>query len=473
MKSTSLLLALLVALAPTAARAAEDAADAAAKEEEARRLAAVKALGKSEVQLSALAGLHVFNRDGILGRANNRVAGTAIDTAPQFGARISYLPIQRFAAEFMATTTPSSTSESVGVGVHAALLHANLFVLTGRVRPFVFAGGGIQLLTSSDTRVIETDLRPVGDLGAGMAVDIGDFWGVRADARVRAVPGMESAVAADGVFGLALFSRFPPPPKPPPLVPVIVDSDRDGLADKLDRCPREAGSLRNDGCPITSDRDHDGVLDAQDQCPDEIGTAATRGCADPDGDGFYGTADACPTQAGQAIDNGCPPVDTDGDGLVDRLDRCPKEPETKNGLEDDDGCPDELPKAVVPPPEPPPPPPAITKAAQSLDFQTGSAVLTPASQPFLDTLANELKIAGTARLEVVGHTDDRGNEALNTQLSQRRAEAVRAELLKRGVAADRIVATGKGSSEPIASNDTEEGRKKNRRVVFNVLPNAP
>ena len=72
-------------------------------------------------------------------------------------------------------------------------------------------------------------------------------------------------------------------------------------------------------------------------------------------------------------------------------------------------------------------------------------------------------------MELAGHTDSVGSEAYNQQLSQRRAESVRNYLLDLGVDPDQLTAVGYGESKPIRSNDTEEGRERNRRVEFNVV----
>ena len=110
----------------------------------------------------------------------------------------------------------------------------------------------------------------------------------------------------------------------------------------------------------------------------------------------------------------------------------------------------------------------IAKAYDNLTFKTGSAEIIKASYPFLDGIAEYMKANPSFSLLIVGHTDSQGDEAYNQRLSEDRAEAVKSYLIKKGVGEISITAEGKGESEPIADNNTTEGREKNRRVVFSV-----
>lgn len=101
-------------------------------------------------------------------------------------------------------------------------------------------------------------------------------------------------------------------------------------------------------------------------------------------------------------------------------------------------------------------------------FETGSAQLKATSNAELDQLAKELKAKPALNIEISGHTDNVGNEATNKLLSKNRADAVKAYLVEKGIAETRLTTVGHGSAKPIASNDTEEGRKQNRRVEFVV-----
>jgi len=110
----------------------------------------------------------------------------------------------------------------------------------------------------------------------------------------------------------------------------------------------------------------------------------------------------------------------------------------------------------------------IAKAYDNLNFKTGSATITNSSFKFLDGIADYMKSNPEFTLSIVGHTDNVGSDEYNQKLSEDRAEAVKSYLIKKGIGEISITAEGKGETEPIASNDTPEGREKNRRVVFSV-----
>lgn len=95
-------------------------------------------------------------------------------------------------------------------------------------------------------------------------------------------------------------------------------------------------------------------------------------------------------------------------------------------------------------------------------FDTNSAMVKPSMKPVLNEIARGLDT--TVMVDVIGHTDSRGSDAINQPLSVRRADAVRTYLETRGVASQRINIAGAGSSQPVASNDTDAGRAQNRRV---------
>tara|TARA_R110001583_G_scaffold195470_1_gene374010 strand:- start:6800 stop:7867 length:1068 start_codon:yes stop_codon:yes gene_type:complete len=141
--------------------------------------------------------------------------------------------------------------------------------------------------------------------------------------------------------------------------------------------------------------------------------------------------------------------DDDKDGINNAADKCPATPSGVNV--DATGC------------------PAFSGGLKGVKFESGSARLTPASQTILDAAATELSRYPDLNIEIGAYTDDRGSDALNQNLSQKRAESVRSYLLGKGIATDKLTAKGYGEASPIASNDTAEGRAENRRVEFVIL----
>jgi OmpA-OmpF porin, OOP family len=238
----------------------------------------------------------------------------------------------------------------------------------------------------------------------------------------------------------------------------ILDSDGDGVADYLDKCPGTPKDVKVDanGCPF--DSDGDGVADYLDKCPDTPkGTKVdAKGCSlDSDGDGVADYLDKCPnTPANVKVDAaGCPP-DKDGDGIPDYLDKCPD----VKGTAANKGCP-EVKKEVQE---------VFQKALQGIQFETGKDVIRPGSFPILNNVVSIMKENKEYNLIINGHTDNVGKPDANMTLSQKRAEAVKAYLVKNGVEQNRLNSFGYGDTKPVADNKTPEGRAKNRRVEFVV-----
>lgn len=227
------------------------------------------------------------------------------------------------------------------------------------------------------------------------------------------------------------------------------DADGDGITDADDACPNEAGVVSAKGCP---DTDGDGIKDSEDACPTVKGLTSMKGCPDADGDGITDADDACPSVKGLATLKGCP--DADGDGISDDKDKCPK----LAGVASNDGCPEikEETKKV------------FEQALKGIQFETGKDVIKKTSFGILDNVAKIMKDNPTYLLNINGHTDNQGDDAKNMSLSQKRAEAVKAYLVKKGIDASRLTPKGFGESMPKATNDTPAGRAENRRVEFVV-----
>lgn len=238
------------------------------------------------------------------------------------------------------------------------------------------------------------------------------------------------------------------------------DSDGDGVMDRFDPCPEQVGPRENNGCP-DPDRDSDGLVDRLDPCPDKPGPRENNGCPDPDkdADGIVDRLDPCPEQAGPRENNGCPEPDLDKDGIADRVDRCPDEP----GIKEERGCPKKYKLVVVKRDQ--------ISIKKQIRFATRSAkILGRESFAILDDVAQVLKdMPFLKKLRVEGHTDSQGNDEFNQTLSEKRAQAVKAELIKRGIDPGRLEAVGFGESRPIGNNKTAKGRAANRRTEFNII----
>jgi outer membrane protein OmpA-like peptidoglycan-associated protein len=257
------------------------------------------------------------------------------------------------------------------------------------------------------------------------------------------------------------------------------DRDGDGIYDKDDACPDNAGPKANKGCP---DTDGDTVLDKDDACPEVAGLVQFQGCPDTDGDGVADKDDACPEVAGLANFGGCP--DTDGDGTQDKNDKCPevKGPKENAGcpwpdsdkdgvLDKDDKCPEvagtaanngcpEVSDEVVK---------KLNDYAKTILFDTAKASFQQQTFPVLQSIAAILKEYPTAVFSIEGHTDSDGKDATNQKLSEDRAAAVKNYLIENGIATSRLSSVGYGETKPIDSNKTKAGKANNRRVEVKLV----
>jgi OOP family OmpA-OmpF porin len=129
------------------------------------------------------------------------------------------------------------------------------------------------------------------------------------------------------------------------------------------------------------------------------------------------------------------------------------------------------PAAAKPAPAPAPAPVASSKVTYAADafFDFDKAVLKPEGKAKLDDLVSKVKDINLEVIIAVGHTDSIGTDAYNQKLSVRRAEAVKAYLVSKGIEKNRVYTEGKGEKQPVADNKTKEGRAKNRRVEIEVV----
>jgi len=229
----------------------------------------------------------------------------------------------------------------------------------------------------------------------------------------------------------------------------FIDTDADGIADKNDNCPDTPEQIRVDtvGCPF--DTDTDGVYDYLDQCqktPSGV-VVDSNGCPlDTDEDSVPDYLDLCAnTPRGAPVDNkGCI-IDADGDGVFDHLDQCESTP--KGARVDESGC----------------------WIIQIIHFGTNKQNIQQTIYPYLEEIAKVLNYNPGMRLGIYGHTDSVGRASYNLKLSIKRAKSVSNELLKMGLSKERFIVDGFGETSPIASNETKEGRAKNRRTEFKII----
>ena len=207
----------------------------------------------------------------------------------------------------------------------------------GSVSPYVHAGAGIVSEAFEDAN----HQTPLGG-GLNFALGGNSWANVQAEYRLSSQDNRQnltfgvgyvyrlSSVDLDG-DGIVNRNDACPDQAGPAATQGCPDADGDTIADDADACPDLAGLPSLNGCP---DRDNDGIADGEDKCPQLAGPAASQGCPDIDGDEVPDPEDECPTDAGPAALNGCP--DSDGDGIANPYDKCPSAP----GDRMHDGCPD-------------------------------------------------------------------------------------------------------------------------------------
>jgi OOP family OmpA-OmpF porin len=210
----------------------------------------------------------------------------------------------------------------------------------------------------------------------------------------------------------------------------MMDSDGDGVANAMDKCPGTPAGVKVDavGCPLDSDKD--GVPDYLDKCPG--------------------------TPMGIKVDAAGCPLDSDGDGVPDSLDKCPGTPA---GMKvDASGCPMTVLKTGE-----------VSWTFNNIYFDFDKATILPASYGILDEITAALVAKPHLTVMVEGHTDSTGPHAYNMGLSDRRAKAVVDYLVGKGIKPARLSSKGYGPDRPIADNATKLGRAKNRRVQFTKI----
>lgn len=371
------------------------------------------------------------------------------------GARVGYYPARFLGLEVEGGVMPTQTTAEQRALMYHVRGHVVAQLARWSVAPFLLAGPS-GLGVASDSTSVGNDIDLGFHFGGGVKFFFNRWTMLRLDLRdtLTARRGLGEGVANSFEVLLGFSVTLG---RPKPKVERPKDSDGDGFLDPDDSCVHVPG-VAPDGCPIP-DTDGDGFLDPDDKCVDEPGLPPD-GCPirDTDGDGFLDDVDQCPEVPGVEPD-GCPIGDTDGDGIMDDVDVCIEKPETVNGFEDADGCPDEVPKEIE----------AFSGVIEGIFFDTSKATIKGQSKVKLDEAAAVLIKYPDLKLEISGHTDSKGKRDYNMDLSTRRAESVKQYLVDAGVDSSRLQTRGAGPDEPRDTNRTKQGRAKNRRIEFTRL----
>lgn len=298
--------------------------------------------------------------------------------------------------------------------------------------------------------LVATDREEVGLEGLlGLGIDVTPEWKLHGGGGLGLLQGF-GVPTARAFFGV----RWEPSPNDPDHDGVKSQApSEDGHEPQAKEEPQASGGGDDrSGARERNDEEDPGAsVDAVDDAERE---AAIRG-------GY----DACPELPedfdGVEDEDGCPEGDQDRDGVLDYLDRCPDEAETINGYKDDDGCEDKGPAQIV-----------IEEGRitilETIKFEPNSSKIDRRSHRIMDQIVLTLRKHSQMNIAVGGHTDSTGTRELNMRLSRDRARSVRQYLVRRGIGPARLSARGFGPDQPIADNETDEGRARNRRVEFLV-----
>lgn len=309
------------------------------------------------------------------------------------------------------------------------------FNRNGTVQPYIGGGLGVARVELNDYEIEgvniadDDDTVPAYQVGAGLDFMLGDrtalgigyrYFGTK-DPEFQINSKLRTEYEAHSVLA-SLRYRFTDVAQEPE---GLLDSDGDGVPDIDDKCPGTPAGVQvgPDGCPL--DSDGDGVPDYLDQCPN--------------------------TPAGTQVDaKGCPLQmmgDEDGDGVPDALDECPGTPPGTKVLPN--GC--------------------TEMTVEGTHFEFDRVMILPDGEKWLRRTAETLRNNTDMRVEVAGHTDNIGSDAYNLRLGERRAQAVADFLTNEGVSPGQLEVRSYGESQPVADNESEIGRWRNRRVALKVL----
>jgi OOP family OmpA-OmpF porin len=417
------------------------------------------------IEIGVFGGIHLYNKDHGLGRDVGDVTGTSPDTGGIFGLRLGYNLNEWIGAEgefgISPTRTRNDSTRDIILAYRAHII--GTFISTGYVRPFALLGYGA-----------------LSAFPGTFNADDGGYYPRYRD--------------TDGMFHFGLGAKFP------------ID-DMFGL--RLDGRVMAPGAFMSDIAKIGSET-HYGGPDWEVLLTAYLGLGGEKPAPPPppppppapvvdkdsDGDGILDSVDKCPNEPedkdGFQDEDGCPDLDNDGDGILDKDDKCPNEAEDKDGFQDEDGCPDldndgdgipddkdkcpNEPETVNGyqdedgcPDEIPAAVAKFTGVIQGINFKTDSDKITKPSFKVLDKAVQVLVDYPDVKMEIGGHTDNVGGAEHNMELSQKRAESVKNYMVGKGIQADRLTAVGYGMDKPLTSNKTKADKAKNRRTEFQLI----
>lgn len=436
------------------------------------------------------------------------------------GGRLGFAFHEAFVLEVGYEYSPNEFDDDLTGDVAIHFVHGDVlihFLRNRTIVPYLLIGGGDMMLDAKD--VDDPSDKFVFMWGVGLKYYFTEMVGLRIEGRQLALDeeDAENFALTAGVQ-IRLGGKWTSERREE-AAPRIGDVDGDTVPDDIDQCPNtpQGAVVDSLGCP--KDSDGDGVLDGLDECPDTPrgATVNAKGCPrDSDGDGVLDGIDQCPdTPKGVKVNAlGCP-LDSDGDTVPDGVDQCPSTP--KGAQVDARGCPidsdgDTVPDGIDACPDTPPNTPVdatgcaeaagrdsdgdtvpdeidkcpntiagaqvdqdgcqiITQgfALKGIKFRVGKATIEPSSYHILDSVVETLKAHPEIKVEIQGYTDSTGSRARNIKLSEARAKAVYNYLVKKGISPNRLKYKGYGPDNPIAPNNTPEGRAQNRRIEFKII----
>ncbi|MDB2561995.1 OmpA family protein [Sulfurimonas sp.] len=342
-----------------------------------------------------------------------------LDDSTIFGGELQYNGFgSKVKPEFQYLHTEAANIGSTGNTdiTRIALNGVYDFDQIGEAIPLIKAGFGTEDRTSTgDGRFL--------DLGVGVKIPHDDELALKLEAIYMFNSGrnQENALVLLAGLNYAFGAKAQS-------IPASVDSDddHDGVLNSIDKCPKtptnKINSVNEEGCCLDSDDDKDGVLNSLDKCPT--------------------------TPANTKVDSkGCTlPQDDDNDGVINAKDECPNTSPGK--LVYNDGCPESLNLHV--------------------NFPNDSAVIEQGSYQRIKSYAKFLKEHASYSTDIIGYTSNTGNDEYNQKLSEQRAISVQKMIIGEGVPTSKVRAEGRGEANPIASNDTADGRASNRRIEAEI-----